>query len=154
MEYIKKNKAKKCFLCKIAADNADKKNLVVLRTKNVFSVLNRYPYNNGHVMVSPNRHIKSITRINAAEEREFFFHTKKIVAVLKKEFNAAGFNIGANLGGIAGAGLEGHMHIHIVPRWQGDTNFMPVLNNTKTMPQTLKQTHKQLTRALKKGKNG
>ncbi|MBN2119458.1 MAG: HIT domain-containing protein [Candidatus Omnitrophica bacterium] len=148
MEYIQKPKKKSCFLCRVIKEKKDKNNFVILRTKKTISLLNIYPYNNGHVMIAPKKHIKSPDKLSPEEINEIFSQVKKILAALKKSLGPSGFNLGLNLDKTAGAGLEGHLHIHIVPRWQGDTNFMPILGNTKIISQSLSQTHKAIKRYL------
>ena len=138
MAYIKQNdKRKGCFLCRAINSRDDKNNFILYRGKNAFVIINTFPYNNGHLMVVPNRHIASIEGIKEEEERELFFLIKASVKIIKKVIKPTGFNIGINLGEIAGAGVAGHLHFHIVPRWKGDTNFMPVISNSKVICQSL-----------------
>jgi len=99
-------------------------------------------------MVVPKRHTNTLEELESRETQELFLHMKKIMAALRKTFKPDGFNIGLNLGRIAGAGIDKHLHFHIVPRWQGDTNFMPILSNTKIIPQSLKQAYKKIKEAL------
>lgn len=108
--------------------------------------MNRFPYNSGHLMVAPCRHIASFESLNREEGGELFQLLQKSIKVLKKEFKPEGVNVGANLGGVAGAGVVGHLHLHIVPRWQGDTNFMPVLGETKVVSEYLQTTYERLIR--------
>lgn len=107
-------------------------------------MLNIYPYNNGHIMVSPLRHIKDFALLKKVETLDLFSMMKKVKAMQEKVLKPDGYNIGMNVSKSAGAGIAGHMHIHIVPRWVGDTNFMPVLNNTKIVSQSLDELQKQL----------
>jgi len=140
MGYIRENDGKKgCFLCRAIKSREDKKNFVLYRSKSAFVILNTFPYNNGHLMVVPNRHTASIEKIKEEEERELFFLLKASVRILKKVIAPHGFNIGINLGEVAGAGVAGHLHFHIVPRWKGDTNFMPVISSSKVISQSLKE---------------
>ncbi|MCM8776802.1 MAG: HIT domain-containing protein [Candidatus Omnitrophica bacterium] len=140
MAYIKQNdKKRECFLCRAIKSRDDKKNFILYRGKNAFVVINIFPYNNGHLMIVPNRHTGSIEGIKKEEERELFFLLKASVKIIKKVIRPTGFNIGINLGEIAGAGVAGHLHFHIVPRWKGDTNFMPVISNSKVICQSLKE---------------
>ncbi len=122
-----------CFLCKARKD-AD---TPVYRRKLAFVVLNTFPYSNGHLLVVPTRHVAHICRLTTAEEREMVRLVRLSVAVLEETMRPHGVNIGVNLGRAAGAGLESHLHIHIVPRWEGDTNFMPVICGTKVIPDSL-----------------
>ena len=148
MAYINSVKTKGCFLCRIIKEKKDLRNFVLLRTKKAISLLNTYPYNNGHVMVVPLKHVKHLEQLGPDQIEEAFRQAKKIVAALKKALRPSGFNIGINLGKAAGAGLESHIHIHIVPRWDGDTNFMPTLAETKVISQSLRQTYKAIRKHL------
>ncbi|MCM8807057.1 MAG: HIT domain-containing protein [Candidatus Omnitrophica bacterium] len=146
--YIIKVKKNKCFLCESV--NLKKNKYVVYKGKNNFIIMNIFPYNNGHIMLAPFRHIKEIEDLKEEEINELILLLQKSVKVLKKILKPEGFNIGLNLGKVSGAGLEDHIHIHIVPRWQGDTNFMPVISNTKIIPQSLDQLAKILKKEFKK----
>ena len=127
----------KCFVCHGVADRADRENLIVNRGKRTIVFLNRYPYNNGHLLVAPLSHKARLDELDDAEQLECQQVLSRLVGKLEKLINAEGFNIGLNLGRTAGAGLPGHLHWHIVPRWNGDTNFMPVLAGTRVIPQAL-----------------
>lgn len=151
MEYIKQSsklkgrsfKAKDCFICQGLKGN-QVKNLILYANSSALVMLNRYPYNNGHLMVAPVRHVGEIEKL-APEERDAVFElVQKSVKILKKIMRPDGFNIGANLGRYAGAGLPGHFHIHIVPRWVGDVNFFPLLAETKVVCESLSITYKKL----------
>jgi len=126
-----------CFLCRAVADTADRENLVVGRAEHTVCVLNRYPYNNGHLLIAPRLHKARLEELSAAEQLECVSQLADYVARLEKLMAAQGFNIGLNLGRVAGAGLPGHLHWHIVPRWLGDTNFMPSLAGVRVIPQAL-----------------
>jgi ATP adenylyltransferase len=126
-----------CFLCRAVADTADRENLVVGRGPHTLCVLNRYPYNNGHLLVAPRLHKARLDELSAEEQLECFGQIAAYVARLETRMAAQGFNIGLNLGRVAGAGLPGHLHWHVVPRWQGDTNFMPSLAGVRVIPQAL-----------------
>ncbi|MCK4916840.1 MAG: HIT domain-containing protein [Candidatus Omnitrophica bacterium] len=139
IEYINQIKNKGCILCNILKEKQDKKNFILFRSNYCFAVLNTYPYNNGHIMIVPNRHIKSLEKLKDNELLDMNKSLIKIKSTLKRTLNPGGFNIGMNIGSIAGAGIDKHLHMHIVPRWQGDTNFMPVLTNTKIISQSLKE---------------
>jgi len=153
MAYIRKfsdeKRNSKCFLCRAAEESDDEKNLVVFRGEFSFAILNRFPYNNGHLMIAPYRHIGSILDLSSGESGEIMKLLKLAVKALTEEYKPDGFNIGLNLGKAAGAGLEDHMHFHIVPRWIGDTNFMPVLSETKVIPESLEETWKRLRSRFK-----
>ena len=148
IRYISQKKGKGCIFCKIFHENLDKKNFIILRSTYCFAVLNTFPYNNGHVMIVTNRHIKSLEKLKDSEILDISKTLIKIKKVLTKTLKPKGFNIGINLDRVAGAGIEGHLHIHIVPRWIGDTNFMPVLAKTKIISQSLKELYIKLKKDL------
>lgn len=153
VKYVTKivGKQKGCVFCHIQKEKRkDKSNFVVARSKHSFIVLNIYPYNNGHLMVIPNRHVNDTSKLSKEERDDLYDLLEEAKVLLKNEMNVHGFNIGINLGKEAGAGFPGHVHIHVVPRWKGDVNFMPVTANTKVISQGLKEVHKQLTDAYKK----
>ncbi len=143
-EYILSTKEKKCFLCEVLCDNQDRKNLILYRGNECFCILNKYPYNSGHVMVVPNNHINDLSKLSDPEMIELLTITSTVKDILAKKLNPEGFNIGMNLGKAAGAGVEDHIHLHIVPRWNGDTNFMPVIADTKVIPQSLEDLYTDL----------
>ncbi|MDR4505646.1 MAG: HIT domain-containing protein [Candidatus Scalindua sp.] len=143
-EYILGEKEECCFLCEALGDNQDRKNLILYRGKESFCILNKYPYNSGHAMVVPNRHIKELSNLSNSEMLELLTIASNVKDILSKKMNPEGFNIGMNLGKVAGAGVEDHIHLHIVPRWNGDTNFMPVIADTKVIPQSLEDLFKEL----------
>jgi ATP adenylyltransferase len=148
IKYVTKKKKKGCVFCDVYHQRKDKSNFVVLRSKYCFVLLNTFPYNNGHLMVVSNRHISSLQKLNDKEILDINKVVIKTVALLKKILSPQGFNIGINIGKCAGAGVEKHLHIHIVPRWSGDTNFMPVLADTKIVPQSLKDLYKNIKKCL------
>lgn len=149
IKYININKNKGCILCSIAKNRKmDRKQFVILRGEHSFSLLNIYPYNNGHFMACAMRHIKGLEDLKKQELIELFDIIKKTKKLIDKILKPAGYNIGINLGKISGAGIEGHLHIHVVPRWQGDTNFMPVISDTKVIQQSLKDLHNKLIKNL------
>lgn len=137
IEYILSDKEAGCFLCKMMAEDNDRENLLLKRGKTCAVVMNRYPYNNGHLMVAPYRHLEHLKDMTAEERAEMTDLSIEAVEILKAELKPDGLNLGYNLGAAAGAGLKDHIHQHIVPRWTGDTNFMPVLADTRVMPQAL-----------------
>ena len=144
-KYIMDPKVRGCFLCRHAREKKkDRKNYVILRSNYCFAVLNLFPYNNGHTMVAPYRHAGEMEKLKDAEMLDMMKTTAKVISMLKKAFRPHAFNAGMNLGRAAGAGLESHLHIHIVPRWNGDTNFMPVFAGTKVIPLSLEETYKRL----------
>lgn len=138
-----------CIFCRLPKDQRDGKNLIFLRGETGFAVLNLYPYNNGHVLVMPYRHIGDIANLTEAEGRELMVLLVKSQQLLNKVLSPQGFNIGMNLGRVAGAGEPGHLHVHLVPRWRGDVNFMPVVSGTKVISQSLQNLHRRLTEAQK-----
>ncbi len=141
VKYFKIKKPKKCIFC-------DKNRFVIHRSVYSVSLLNIFPYNTGHVMIAPKRHVKSLSQLKDKELLDMIKHLNAVVDLLQKDLKPDGFNIGVNLGKISGAGIEGHVHIHIVPRWQGDTNFMPVISSTKVIPESLIELQKRLKRKI------
>ncbi len=131
--------AEECPFCR-APKLDDAEALIVARGTLVFTVLNLYPYNAGHLMVCPYRHVADYTDLDGPETAELAEHTKLAMTALRAASGAQGFNIGMNMGGAAGAGIAAHLHQHVVPRWGGDTNFMPVIGSTKVLPQLLRET--------------
>lgn len=144
MDYIQSESPDGCIFCSKFSESKDRENFILYRGDSGFVMLNIYPYNNGHIMIAPIRHIGDITLLEKKEICEMMCLVQKCVAILSLVYKPGGFNIGMNLGTVAGAGIADHLHIHIVPRWQGDTNFMPVLADTKVMPQCLKNTYECL----------
>ncbi|HOD37696.1 MAG TPA: HIT domain-containing protein [Candidatus Marinimicrobia bacterium] len=142
--YITNPKCEGCFLCRYPSESDDKKNLILQRGKSAFVIMNFYPYNNGHLMVAPYQHTNDFAALDDATHLELFHLVEKSVGILRETLKAEGFNIGVNLGTVAGAGLKDHLHIHIVPRWTGDTNFMPVIGHTKVISEGLTETWQKL----------
>jgi len=148
LDYIAKPapaKPDECFICSGLAGTNDRQNLVALRTPLSAVVLNRFPYNNGHLLVAPRAHKGRLDELDSAEMLDLMETVSKMTALLQDLMKPDGFNIGLNLGKVAGAGLPGHLHWHIVPRWNGDTNFMPVLGDTKVISQSLDSLWQMLT---------
>jgi len=137
-----------CPFCAIQ-EMADSEGLIVARGTLVYAVLNLYPYNSGHLMICPYRHVADYTELDEAETAELAAFTKTAMIVLREVSGAQGFNIGMNVGGVAGAGIAAHLHQHVVPRWGGDTNFMPVIGQTKVLPQLLAETRDVLADSWK-----
>jgi ATP adenylyltransferase len=148
IEYITKEGGEGCIFCEKPTEEKDRENLILYRGSTCFIMMNRYPYSNGHLMVVPYRHINNFSDLNEGERLDLIN-----ITILGKEAlsitNADGFNVGMNLGKIAGAGIEDHIHFHIVPRWNGDTNFMPVIGDTKVIPEYLDQTYLKLFEEFK-----
>ena len=147
MDYIMGEKKKGCFFCRKVKEKKDKENLILYKGEHVFVVMNRYPYNNGHLMIAPKRHYLGLEKLDDKESKELFDSLRASIKVLKACFRPHGFNIGINIGRVGGAG-EDHVHLHIVPRWAGDTNFMPVLGETKVVPEYLEKTYQRLHSAF------
>lgn len=126
-----------CFLCRSAGDPDRRATLTPVVTEQAFVVLNRYPYNNGHLLVAPRRHVGELAELTAAEQLELHQLLVRMTSILRDKMKCEGFNIGLNLGRVAGAGVPGHLHWHIVPRWSGDSNFMPALAGVRVIPQAL-----------------
>jgi ATP adenylyltransferase len=140
-----------CVFCEAAKqDVEDLQNLVVHKAKHTFTLLNMFPYNNGHLMIVPNRHLGELDLLSKVESIEIMDQIKLAKKALVGIYDPQGFNIGANLGRASGAGIEEHVHFHIVPRWNGDTNFMPVLGEVKIISQDLAETKKLLLATYKK----
>lgn len=135
LQYILEGNTEECIFCIKPAEDKDRENLILYRGKNVYTIMNLYPYNNGHLMVVPYQHVEDLDDLPGDFLFELIIITKRAEAILKQVFSAQGFNIGFNLGKAAGAGIDEHLHIHIVPRWMSDTNFMPVLADLKVIPQ-------------------
>jgi ATP adenylyltransferase len=135
-----------CPFCRIPR-LSDAEGLIVARGALVYTVLNLYPYNAGHLMVCPYRHVADYTELDGPETAELAEHTKLAMTALRAAAGAQGFNIGMNMGGVAGAGIAAHLHQHVVPRWGGDTNFLPVVSATKVMPQLLSETREMIAAA-------
>jgi ATP adenylyltransferase len=147
MDYILGEKKKGCFFCRKLKEKKDKENLILYKGKHVFVVMNKYPYNNGHLMIVPKRHYLGLERLDDKESKELFDLLRASIKVLRACFRPHGFNIGMNIGRVGGAG-EDHLHLHIVPRWAGDTNFMPVMAETKVVPEYLEKTYQRLHSAF------
>jgi len=144
IQYILGEKPEGCILCDKPTENKDIDNYILYRGKNNFIMLNSYPYNPGHLLIAPYRHIANPEELTEEERNEHFELISRSLGVLKNAFDPGGFNIGANIGKVAGAGIEDHFHSHIVPRWQGDTNYIPVLADLRVIPQALSDTYQML----------
>lgn len=149
MDFIFGKKEKGCVFCNRVKRSSDKKDFILHRGRWSFVILNKFPYNNGHLMVVPNRHVASLGDLKKQEREEIFEFLQKSERVIQKALKAQGFNIGLNLGKAAGAGIDDHIHFHLVPRWFADTNFWPVISETKSMPEHLTKTYDRLKRLWK-----
>lgn len=138
-----------CILCTAHSDGRDSERLIVFRGKLAFVIMNLYPYNSGHVMVVPYRHLPSLTDLSDEEMLEIMTLLKRMINALKTVASPDGYNIGSNLGRTAGAGIDQHIHFHLVPRWNGDTNFMPVLADVKMISEEMRETFDKLQKVLK-----
>ncbi len=139
-----------CFLCQCAADDAERTRLTVCRGPHSITVMNRYPYNNGHLLIAPSHHLGRLDQLSDDAQLELFRTIGRMVELLEKVLSPEGFNVGLNLGRASGAGLPGHLHWHVVPRWNGDTNFMPTTAGLNVIPQSLDALWQALTAELAK----
>jgi ATP adenylyltransferase len=151
MKYIEKNKKEEgCVFCNAHARQDSADNLIAFRGEHAFVILNRYPYTSGHLMVIPFKHVATLEELDPATRAEMMELASQCITVLRKTYNPQGFNMGANIGEAAGAGVPGHIHIHIVPRWGGDTNFMSTLGETRVLPESLEDTYKRVREGFSK----
>jgi ATP adenylyltransferase len=151
MEYIgqaREGEDQGCLFCKKPKEGDDEQALIVARSELSFAMLNRYPYNSGHLMVAPFRHVGELEEVEDDESLDMQRLMQRCVKALKEAMQPDGFNIGMNLGVVAGAGIPDHLHWHAVPRWTGDTNFMPILGDTKVLPASLTTSYAQLSGRL------
>jgi len=144
IQYILEEKPGGCILCDKPKEDKDVQNYILYRGGKNFIMMNSYPYNPGHLLVAPYRHTANLEELTEEERNEHFELISRSIRVLREAFQPGGFNIGANIGKVAGAGIDDHFHSHIVPRWQGDTNFIPVLSDIRVVPQALADTYKTL----------
>lgn len=142
--------SKGCLFCRIAAEKKDAKNLILQRTPHSFAVLNLYPYTNGHLLVLPLRHVRQLAELTSAEKLDWLDLAETMRRIVAKKMKPSGFNLGVNLGRTAGAGIPKHLHLHVVPRWQGDHNFMPVLGGAKVISESLVSVYQTLKSELRK----
>ncbi len=150
IEYILSKKDGGCIFCELPAEDKDRDNLIIHRASKNFVIMNRYPYNNGHLMVVPYFHTSSFEGLDTVSLTEMMELTRACTDALTSVMRPEGFNIGLNMGAAAGAGIHEHLHMHIVPRWVGDSSFMAVLDEVKIMPEHLKETYDKLNMAFKK----
>ena len=146
VKYVTKliRKTRGCVFCRILREKKDKKNFVFHRSICSFAVLNIYPYNNGHILIVPYRHVDDLSKLNRTEKEDLWESLEITKKRLDKVLHPKGYNIGINIGKVAGAGFPGHLHIHVVPRWGGDVNFMPIIGNTKVISQSLQALYRRL----------
>jgi ATP adenylyltransferase len=150
-EAARAERPKGCIFCDKPAEGEDRDadNLIVSRGPTCFVILNAFPYNNGHLMVVPYRHIATPAELMPDESAEMMATAARMTEILSEVYRPDGYNIGINVGSAAGAGIGAHIHLHIVPRWNGDTNFMPVVGEVKVLPETLADTHRRVTAAIR-----
>jgi ATP adenylyltransferase len=149
IEYIRQKKDRECIFCAAQAGD-DVEWGVVERGERCFTMLNAYPYTSGHVMVAPYRHVSELEDLDDGELLDLMRLARRAMRAAREVMSPDGFNVGLNLGEVAGAGIADHLHLHVVPRWQGDTNFMPVIADTRVLPQALKDTREELAAALRR----
>lgn len=137
-----------CIFCEKPKQNKDEDNLILYRGKRCFTIMNLYPYNNGHLMIIPYRHLNDICALDDEESLEMMDMMRFFIHITKSVMNPEGFNTGFNLGKSAGAGIADHIHMHLVPRWTGDTNFMPVISETRVISEHIKETYNKLLNAV------
>ena len=147
-------KDKGCIFCAKPNQQKDAANHILLRGKKAFVMMNIFPYNNGHLMIAPYRHVGDLTKLGDAELLEMMTLAQACIRAIAAGMRPDGYNLGFNLGRTAGAGITGHVHLHLVPRWNGDTNFMPVLDGTKVISEALDATYQKIGKCLKKIRSG
>ena len=150
IEYILSDKTGECVLCQNPSEDQDKENYILYRGEKNFVILNKYPYNPGHLMICPYRHTSSMEELNDEELLEHYQIVRRSITTLRRVFKPEGFNIGMNLGRTAGAGIDEHIHTHIVPRWNGDANFMPVIGKTRVLSYSIETIFEILLREFNK----
>ncbi|MFW6134051.1 MAG: HIT family protein [Elusimicrobiota bacterium] len=144
VKYVTQNNEGKCIFCAKSKEEKDKENYILSRGENAFAMLNIYPYNNGHIMIAPYQHTGEFEDLPKKTISEMMDMVKKYVKLIKQEMQAQGFNIGINIGAVAGAGIKDHIHIHVVPRWTGDTNYMPVIGKHEIISESLDSVYNKL----------
>ena len=148
MEQVTDGKQPECIFCDALAKNDDAATLIVHRGTKAFVILNRFPYTSGHVMIVPYAHVAELNLCDAAALNEMMQYAQRVEAALRTNYKPDGMNLGMNLGRAAGAGVAGHLHLHVLPRWMGDTNFMTVTGETRVHPEDLRTTYERLQKAL------
>jgi ATP adenylyltransferase len=149
--YMKEKRGKtKCIFCEAAASTEDAQNLVVYRGQFCFVILNRYPYTSGHLMIAPYRHVSRLTAVDEATTAEMMRFVRGAETAIQESYSPDGLNMGMNLGEAAGAGIEQHIHLHVLPRWKGDANFMTSVGETRVIPEMLEETYRKVREAWRK----
>ncbi|MBN2043903.1 MAG: HIT domain-containing protein [Anaerolineales bacterium] len=147
MGYIMSQKEDECVFCKALAEEDGPENGILFRGERAFVILNTFPYTNGHIMVLPYQHVSDLDDLDPVIRAEMFELVNHVSVTLRKVYHPEGFNIGINMGEAAGAGIEAHIHLHVVPRWRGDTNFMTAIGQTRVMPESLEETYRRVREA-------
>jgi ATP adenylyltransferase len=150
LSYVTKDKPQGCIFCTKPKAGDDRANHIIHRGEHSYVMLNTYPYNNGHTLISPYAHVAALEELPPATLHEMMDLAQLVIRAMKDSFRAGGFNTGFNLGAVGGAGIQDHLHMHIVPRWLGDTNFMPVVADVRVIPQTLDSSYDQLLEAFRR----
>lgn len=148
MGYILSDKTQGCIFCELPKQDSDRENLILYRSTHNFVIMNRFPYNNGHIMVVPYLHVPTPEALDDDAMLDFMKVIRHAMSSIKKAFSPEGFNMGINIGKIAGAGMEEHMHLHMVPRWAGDTSFMTVFDEVRVIPEHILSTYDKLFAAF------
>jgi len=147
MKYIQSQKSSTCIFCSALKEQDGVENLVVYRGKHTFLILNRYPYTSGHLMVVPYDHQSCLENLDQETRAELMELASQALVILKKVYHPEGYNLGMNIGEVAGAGVADHVHLHLVPRWGGDTNFMSAVGGTRVLPESLEETYRRVREA-------
>lgn len=147
-QYITAARPEECIFCAFPRKGQDRERRILYQGKTAFAILNTFPYNSGHLMIVPHRHVADLADLEDAEALEVLRLTAAAMRAIRTVYRPEGFNIGLNIGRAAGAGIDDHLHIHVVPRWVGDTNYMPVLGEVKVLPEDLTVTYDRLAQAL------
>ena len=153
MQFVTAEPTEGCFICDALEGSADEADLVLVRDPHAVALMNRYPYNTGHVLVAPARHVADLIDLDDEETLQVMRLVTDVIETLRESMQPHGFNLGANLGEVAGAGLPGHFHMHVVPRWAGDTNFMPVVGEAKVLPESLEETYRRIKSGIATRRN-
>ncbi len=147
MEFIMGEKPAECIFCAKPAERRDRENYIVYRGERAYIILNAYPYNNGHLLVVPYAHVPSLEELDSAAAAEVMALAQRGIRALRRAMSPGGFNVGANIGQVAGAGIADHVHLHVVPRWSGDTNYMTIVGQVRMIPELLETTYDKLLAA-------
>lgn len=148
LQYLTGDKSSDCIFCSKPGLDDDESAFIVHRGSSCYVILNAFPYTNGHVMIAPYAHVADLRDLDGGTSAELMGLTQRSLAAIERVYGPDGFNLGANLGEVAGAGFTGHVHMHVVPRWKGDTNFMPVVGDTRVLPETLPDSWRRLSEAF------